>query len=56
MSSHNLVVLVSSMEVFSDSIGELMNFSLPWVPGGGVIAVFSMILIWCLFKRNSDSK
>ncbi|KGG24377.1 MULTISPECIES: hypothetical protein [unclassified Prochlorococcus] len=56
MSSYNLVVLVSSMEVFAFSISELMNFSLPWVPGGGVIAVFSMILIWRLFKRNSDSK
>ena len=29
MSFHNLVVLVVSMEVFTGSSGELMNFSLP---------------------------
>ena len=40
MSFYNLVVLVVSMEVFAGSIGEPMNFSLPWVPGGGLIAVF----------------
>mgnify|MGYP007063397154 CR=1 FL=1 len=54
MSFHNLVVLVVSMEVFAGSIGELMNFSLPWVPGGGLIAVFLMILIWNLFDRNPE--
>ena len=52
MSFYNLVVLVVSMEVFAGSIGELMNFSLPWVPAGRLIAVFLMILIWRLFNRN----
>ena len=52
MSFYNLVVLVFSMEVFAGSIGELMNFSLPWVTGGGLIAVFLLILIWRLFNRS----
>ena len=44
MSFYSLVVLFVSMEVFAGSIGELMNFSLPWVPAGRLIAVFLMIL------------
>ena len=54
MSFHNLVILVVSMKVFASSISELMNLSLPWVPGGGLIAVGIMILIWRLFERNPD--
>ena len=54
MSFYILVVLVVSMEVFAGSIGELMNFSLPWVPGGGLIGVFLLVLIWRLFIRNPE--
>ena len=52
MSFYNLVVLVVSMEVFIGSSCELMNFSLPWLPVGGLITVFLMILICRLFNRN----
>ena len=56
MSFHHLAVLVVSMKVFAGSIVDLMNFSLPWVPGGGLIAVCSLILIWRLFNPNPDRR